>query len=309
MRKAVAIGLSGLVIYSYSGVGHSSLKPLASAVSHQYTHLIDNNQSLPLNRLSQSVLIAERTVSLSKFTQIASVTFITGGSRLDFGNVEFEDASVQACQKRGYNLTACDGGYWQYDFCPYNNEYFRQCCADKYKYTSDSCSYPNELSSDGCGGKYRCICNRTLYPVESCVSPQVVSDDSCIEGNKKYYSECLCPSNYNQICDGKNQEGNGEGCTYQGTTQYTGCRCKNGYNMTCGDLGPVTPSDYCLMNGIKYYNNCKTCENKCSLTACPTGVVCEKENCSGKYCPVGCAVNYKDLDNYWCAGALRCWFK
>lgn len=80
MRKAVAIGLSGLVIYSYSGVGHSSLKPLASAVSHQYTHLIDNNQSLPLNRLSQSVLIAERTVSLSKFTQIASVTFITGGS-------------------------------------------------------------------------------------------------------------------------------------------------------------------------------------------------------------------------------------
>ncbi|MFR2533176.1 MAG: hypothetical protein ACLS9L_06225, partial [Alphaproteobacteria bacterium] len=162
---------------------------------------------------------------------------------------------------------------------------------------------------DGCGGKYRCICNRTLYPVESCASPQVVSDDSCIEGNKKYYSECLCPSNYNQICDGKNQEGNGEGCTYQGTTQYTSCRCKNGYNMTCGDLGPVTPSDYCLMNGIKYYNNCKTCENKCSLTACPSGVVCEKENCSGKYCPVGCAVNYKDLDNYWCDGALRCWFK
>ena len=249
------------------------------------------------------------SVSVKNFPRLANVTFITGGSRLDFGNVEFEDASVQACQKRGYNLTACDGGYWQYDFCPYNNEYFRQCCADKYKYTADSCSYPNELSSDGCGGKYRCICNRTLYPVESCASPQVVSDDSCIEGNKKYYSECLCPSNYNQICDGKNQEGNGEGCTYQGTTQYTGCRCKNGYNMTCGDLGPVTPSDYCLMNGIKYYNNCKTCENKCSLTACPTGVVCEKENCSGKYCPVGCAVNYKDLDNYWCAGALRCWFK
>ena len=296
MRKAVAIGLSGLVIYSYSGVGHSSLKPLASAVSHQYTHLIETNQSQTFESLSQSALLAERTVSLSKFTQIASVTFITGGSRLDFGNVEFEDASVQACQKRGYNLTACDGGYWQYDFCPYNNEYFRQCCADKYKYTSDSCSYPNELSSDGCGGKYRCICNRTLYPVESCASPQVVSDDSCIEGNKKYYSECLCPSNYNQICDGKNQEGNGEGCTYQGTTQYTGCRCKNGYNMTCGDLGPVTPSDYCLMNGIRYYNNCKSCENKCKLDSCPAGVSCTLEDCSGKYCDVGCATGYVN----WC---------
>ena len=296
MRKAVAIGLSGLVIYSYSGVGHSSLKPLASAVSHQYTHLIDNNQSLPLNRLSQSVLIAERTVSLSKFTQIASVTFITGGSRLDFGNVEFEDASVQACQKRGYNLTACDGGYWQYDFCPYNNEYFRQCCADKYKYTSDSCSYPNELSSDGCGGKYRCICNRTLYPVESCASPQVVSGDACTEDGKKYYSECVCPSNYTETCTGQNQQGRGTGCTYNGTTKYTACECKPGYNQTCTELGPVTPSDYCQMNGIKYYNNCKTCENKCKLDSCPAGVSCTLEDCSGKYCDVGCATGYVN----WC---------
>ena len=296
MRKAVAIGLSGLVIYSYSGVGHSSLKPLASAVSHQYTHLIDNNQSLPLNRLSQSVLIAERTVSLSKFTQIASVTFITGGSRLDFGNVEFEDASVQACQKRGYNLTACDGGYWQYDFCPYNNEYFKQCCADKYKYTSDSCSYPNELSSDGCGGKYRCICNRTLYPVESCVSPQVVSGDACTEDGKKYYSECVCPSNYTETCTGQNQQGRGTGCNYNGTTKYTACECKPGYNQTCTELGPVTPSDYCQMNGIKYYNNCKTCENKCKLDSCPAGVSCTLEDCSGKYCDVGCATGYVN----WC---------
>ena len=309
MRKAVAIGLSGLVIYSYSGVGHSSLKPLASAVSHQYTHLIDNNQSLPLNRLSQSVLIAERTVSLSKFTQIASVTFITGGSRLDSGNVEFEDASVQACQKRGYNLTACDGGYWQYDFCPYNNEYFRQCCADKYKYTSDSCSYPNELSSDGCGGKYRCICNRTLYPVESCASPQVVSGDACTEDGKKYYSECVCPSNYTETCTGQNQQGRGTGCTYNGTTKYTACECKPGYNQTCTELGPVTPSDYCQMNGVKYYNNCKTCENKCKLDSCPVGNICEYEDCSQKYCTIGCATGYKDLDNYWCNGTLRCWVK
>ena len=230
------------------------------------------------------------SVSVKNFPKFANVTFITGDKQLDFGNIEFADPYDQLCKDKGYTKTSCETGYWKSDFCPYKNEYFKQCCADKYKYTADSCSYPNELSSDGCGGKYRCICNRTLYPVESCASPQVVSGDACTE-------------------DGKNQEGNGEGCTYQGTTQYTGCRCKNGYNMTCGDLGPVTPSDYCLMNGIKYYNNCKTCENKCSLTACPTGVVCEKENCSGKYCPVGCAVNYKDLDNYWCAGALRCWFK
>ena len=66
--------------------------------------------------------------------------------------------------------------------------------------------------------------------------------------------------------------------------------------MTCGDKGPVTPSDYCLLNGIKYYNNCKTCENKCTLASCPAGASCTYEDCSQKYCAVGCATNYTD----WC---------
>ncbi len=66
--------------------------------------------------------------------------------------------------------------------------------------------------------------------------------------------------------------------------------------MTCTELGPVTPTDYCQMNGIKYYNNCKTCENKCSLDSCPEGVVCEYEDCSQKYCDIGCEVNYTN----WC---------
>ena len=79
--------------------------------------------------------------------------------------------------------------------------------------------------------------------------------------------------------------------------------------MTCSDLGPITPTDYCLKDNIKYYNNCKTCENKCTLDKCPTGVSCTYEACSQKYCAVGCAVGYKDLDNYWCNGAMRCWFK
>ena len=63
------------------------------------------------------------------------------------------------------------------------------------------------------------------------------------------------------------------------------------------------------MNGIKYYNNCKTCENKCKLDSCPVGNICEYEDCSQKYCTIGCATGYKDLDNYWCNGALRCWVK
>ena len=236
------------------------------------------------------------SVSVKNFPKLANVTFITGDKQLDFGNIEFADPYDQLCKDKGYTKTSCETGYWKSDFCPYKNEYFKQCCADKYKYTADSCSYPNELSSDGCGGKYRCICNRTLYPVESCVSPQVVSGDACTEDGKKYYSECVCPSNYTETCTGQNQQGRGTGCTYNGTTKYTACECKPGYNQTCTELGPVTPSDYCQMNGIKYYNNCKTCENKCKLDSCPAGVSCTLEDCSGKYCDVGCATGYVN----WC---------
>lgn len=249
------------------------------------------------------------SVSVKNFPRLANVTFITGDKQLDFGNIEFADPYDQICKSMGYAQTSCAAGYWKFDFCRYSNAYFKQCCADKYKYTADSCSYPNELSSDGCGGKYRCICNRTLYPVESCVSPQVVSGDACTEDGKKYYSECVCPSNYTETCTGQNQQGRGTGCNYNGTTKYTACECKPGYNQTCTELGPVTPSDYCQMNGVKYYNNCKTCENKCKLDSCPVGNICEYEDCSQKYCTIGCATGYKDLDNYWCNGALRCWVK
>ena len=236
------------------------------------------------------------SVSVKNFPRLANVTFITGDKQLDFGNIEFADPYDQICKSMGYAQTSCAAGYWKFDFCRYSNAYFKQCCADKYKYTADSCSYPNELSSDGCGGKYRCICNRTLYPVESCVSPQVVSGDACTEDGKKYYSECVCPSNYTETCTGQNQQGRGTGCNYNGTTKYTACECKPGYNQTCTELGPVTPSDYCQMNGIKYYNNCKTCENKCKLDSCPAGVSCTLEDCSGKYCDVGCATGYVN----WC---------
>lgn len=236
------------------------------------------------------------SVSVKNFPKLANVTFITGDKQLDFGNVEFVDPYDQICKSMGYAQTSCAAGYWKFDFCRYSNAYFKQCCADKYKYTADSCSYPNELSSDGCGGKYRCICNRTLYPVESCASPQVVSGDACTEDGKKYYSECVCPSNYTETCTGQNQQGRGTGCTYNGTTKYSACECKPGYNQTCTELGPVMPSDYCQMNGIKYYNNCKTCENKCKLDSCPAGVSCTLEDCSGKYCDVGCATGYVN----WC---------
>ena len=297
MRKVVMIGLSGLVVCSFAGAGYSSLTPRAAELSHQYTHLIETNQSQTFESLSQSALLAERTVSLSHGVKVASVTFITGDNQLDFGNVEFADPSDQLCKDKGYTKTSCSSGNPS-GFCPYNNAYFEECCDASYKYTADNCTYPNTLSQTSCGGKYQCICDTTLYPVTSCTSPQMPatgSDSSCTIDGVTRYSECVCPSNYAETCDGQNQQGKGTGCTYNGTTKYTACQCKSGYSMTCTDIGPVTPSDYCLMNGIKYYNNCKTCENKCTLDSCPVGVNCTLEECSGKYCDVGCATGYVNL--------------
>ncbi len=308
MRKQLAIGISLLALTAWGGVSENNFVLTNSkGVFQKYTHLVKTslNQTFgPMSRASLDLGLPNR----NSF-QTASVQFITGGGDIEFGSVEFEDPSINNCKKLGYPLNKCEAGSWSFDFCPYNREYFKTCCADSYKYTSATCNHPNELSSDSCGGKYRCVCNRTLYPVSKCISPQIGASDRCVEEGTTYYSECVCPSNYNQTCTGANQEGAGVGCTYNGVTKYTACQCKAGYNMTCSELGPVTPSDYCLMNGVKYYNNCKTCDFKCSLDSCPVGNICEYEDCSQKYCTIGCATGYKDLDNYWCNSALRCWVK
>ena len=238
------------------------------------------------------------SVSVKNFPKLASVHFLTESNSLQFNVPAFEDTSVQNCKYLGYTKTSCSSGNPSV-FCPYNNAYFKECCDASYKYTADSCTYPNTISKTSCGGKYQCTCDTTLYPVTSCTSPQTPamgSGSSCTANGVTRYSECVCPSNYTETCTGQNQQGRGSGCTYNGTTKYTACECKPGYNQTCTELGPVTPSDYCQMNGIKYYNNCKTCENKCKLDSCPAGVSCTLEDCSGKYCDVGCATGYVN----WC---------
>ena len=238
------------------------------------------------------------SVSVKNFPKLASVHFLTESNSLQFNVPAFEDTSVQNCKDLGYTKTSCSSGNPSV-FCPYNNAYFKECCDTSYKYTADSCTYPNTISKTSCGGKYQCTCDTTLYPVTSCTSPQTPATgngSSCTANGVTRYSECVCPSNYTETCTGQNQQGRGTGCTYNGTTKYTACECKPGYNQTCTELGPVTPSDYCQMNGIKYYNNCKTCENKCKLDSCPAGVSCTLEDCSGKYCDVGCATGYVN----WC---------
>ena len=263
-----------------------------------YASLVDTSQNQTFESWPQTLSLElpdAGSVSVKNFPKLASVHFLTEpNSKVQV----FEDTSVQNCKDLGYTKTSCSSGNPSV-FCPYNNAYFKECCDASYKYTADSCTYPNTLSKTSCGGKYQCTCDTTLYPVTSCAAPQTPatgSGSSCTANGVTRYSECVCPSNYTETCTGQNQQGVGEGCNDNGTVKYTSCQCKAGYSMTCTDIGPVTPSDYCQMNGIKYYNNCKTCENKCTLDSCPAGVSCTLEDCSGKYCDVGCATGYVN----WC---------
>ncbi len=294
MRKQLAIGVSLLALTALGGASENSVSIYPQREHSQYTHFVNTNLNQSFEPMSGASLEVGLPNRLS--FQTASVQFITGGQGLEFGNMDFVDPTIDQCKRYGYSLTSCSAGQLQGLKCPYNSAYFDRCCDSRYKYDKSACNYPNTVSGDSCGGKYMCYCDRALYPYENCPSPQVTSGGSCTEEGKTYYEQCTCPSNYNQKCDGLNQQGSGTGCTYNGTTKYTSCQCKSGYNMTCSELGPVTPSDYCLLNGIKYYNNCKTCEFKCTLDSCPEGVLCEYEDCSQKYCDIGCATNYI----YWC---------
>ena len=309
MRKLLAIGLSLLALTALGGAKESFVSILQE--DHQYTHLVETSQIKTFGPFVGASLFTD--LPERPFSKIASVHFIVGDRGDIFfdsiGNIGFQDTSEKNCQKSGYTRTSCSSGV-PASFCPYDSTYFKECCDAKYKYNKNECSYPKTISGDSCGDKYMCYCDRSLYPETKCVSPMVAEGgESCVEDGVTYYKQCVCPSQYSQICGDQNQQGVGEGCTQNGVTYYTSCQCKSGYTMTCSDLGPVTPTDYCLLKGIKYYNNCKTCENKCTLASCPTGNICEYEDCSQKYCAIGCATNYKDVDNYWCNGAMRCWFK
>ena len=281
MRKQLAIGLSLLLLTALGGEWHNFSHESQSSASQKIHNSEISFQSIDLHLPTRNSF------------QTASVSFITGGDALSFP--EFPDNSPEQCKNFGFTLTSCPSGNPS-GICPYNTSYFKECCDARYKYNKNECTYPNTVSGDSCGGKFMCYCDRSLYPETKCVSPQIPEGDTCVEEGVTYYSKCVCPTYYSQTCDGQNQQGVGEGCTQDGVTKYTSCECKAGYTMTCSDMGPSTPTDYCLKDGIKYYNSCKTCENKCTLDSCPEGILCEYEDCSQKYCDIGCATNYIE----WC---------
>ena len=295
----VVVSLTGTAFSVYRNkninIAYETHKPLPIEVSQNLLDIRPEPLALEL---------PAQEASLSHLPKLAAVHFLTKENGLNFGSggLEFSDNTAEQCKELGYTVTSCPGGTL-IDACPYNSSYYKTCCGSEYKYTASNCSLLN-TTSESCGGKYKdCDCNATMYPVTSCTSPQVVatgSGSSCTADGITRYSECVCPSSYSETCTGQNMQGKGTGCTKNGTTKYTACECKAGYNLTCSGSGgsPARPTDYCLKDGIKYYNSCNTCAFRCSIAEADKqpGIVYEYEECSKKYCDIGCATGYID----WC---------
>ena len=203
---------------------------------------------------------------------------------------------------KNVSMNTCTAGYLAGQACPYDTSYTNACCDPAFKFTKAECSYPQTISSNSCNNKYKCYCDTTLYPYteSNCAAPYVLSD-KCIDDGGSHYAECSCPSYYKPCDASKNLVGVGSACNRNGETVYAQCECKAGYNQVCEQFGPVNVNDYCL-NGLKYYNECKTCGNFGFVDgACPKGIECSFEQCSGKYYPTGkCSLGYTDISDTSC---------
>ena len=303
----VVVSLTGTAFSAYRdkkhNIAYETHEPLFIELSQNLFEV--RPQSLALELPDQGY------ASLKQYRKLASVYFLTSEKGLEFETCFGDDCGGgitptpgKKCKDEGYTLETCATGT-PADFCPYNHNYFRSCntCDSSYQYTS--CDYPLTLSSDSCGGKYKCVCDTTLYPVtaSSCAAPMVPASgdgSSCTANGETRYSECVCPSSYTETCTAQNMQGKGTGCTKNGETLYAACECKPGYNLTCSGDGnsPVKPTDYCLKDGIKYYDNCNSCPFRCTIAEADKqpGIAYEYEECSKKYCDIGCATGYID----WC---------
>ena len=60
-------------------------------------------------------------------------------------------------------------------------------------------------------------------------------------------------------------------------------------------FGGADGSTTCLSGTKTLYSTCKDCPNACpGNTTCPSGALCNKDACSGTYCPYACQTNYKN---------------
>lgn len=194
---------------------------------------------------------------------------------------------------------------------------FKGChCTSSYQFDDSNCLSPyypdGEDCSDSTGTRY----NQCSLDVEeackdftqTCPADQTLSDDNRCQYDHSYGTCCnLCSAfAYTSIPDGYIEYEKCESCS---GTQYKIIPNPCEGFTTC-QYGAVSGAETCKSGTIIKYSSCKKCLFECTLSRCPTenGVVCRREECTGKYCISGCTAGYIDFDSYWCNSALKCWW-
>lgn len=147
--------------------------------------------------------------------------------------------------------------------------------------------------------------------VTNCSKGEILDPDALCPHDGSY-GNCICNpcSGYDYTYEEATEKGyevDGEPCDSCGTLKYKRepAECR-GY-LVC-NCGPEIGSPSCQSGTLELFETCQECcDNKCTLDKCPEGAICTLEDCSGKYCAIGCATGLADAENYWCNGALWYW--
>lgn len=219
----------------------------------------------------------------------------SGGS----GGDDFNIDPKKQCTNEGFTVNSCPAGSAAYGICPYDNRYFTGC-----KSYDELCKQDNYYKT--CSG------GLVLDPSQSC------EYDSA-------YKKCeakdeLCENNgYQAACeDGKIQDP-GQACSYDGSFQKCVCNPCDGYDYTYAKAtskGYEIDGNACNSCGAeKYKRKAKECSGFLSCdcggeigaTECWSAEVQKFSSC--KSCYTECTNGKTDIANFWCGGALKCFFK
>ena len=159
------------------------------------------------------------------------------------------------------------------------------------------------------------LCYRNCVPDPDKLCPSLGYEKVCPDGWAMSEERCPYDDSFAKCCnlcrdyphetipDGYDESASCSGC--DGVRyQIVPHDCPDEF-VEC-EYGPALDTEICQSGETLKYNSCKKCPFNCSLTSCPPNNICEREDCSGFYCAVGCALNAVDLETYWCNGAAWC---
>ena len=206
------------------------------------------------------------------------------------GGIPDYDTPQEQCQAAGYGVTSCPAGSHGDNPCPADSSYYQKCVCDANM--TQTCTKPYYGVGPSCDGKYASCkrdddkaCKEDGYGQTAQCSSVQTPNKKC-SYNSGYYDKCVCRSDL--VTCTYPQSGVGEACG----GKYASCQCPGSYkSCECGGAAGATS---CTVNGVTTYSSCKSCcENRGTLTSCPTGYRCEYEACTNKYYKVdGCQSGY-----------------